>query len=358
MASLLEEREQTQEIVAAMSDGILVLDDAGRVLRANNAASRLLGPSGGIQEGTRLVDTVRSFPALPLLDRAAEGGSFAQAVELPGPLHLAVQVIPLPADQGRPRVLFILRDETGRVQTERMRTDFVANLSHELKTPLARLSLLTSTLGHAVDESPEDARDFISRLEGEVENLNNLVQDLLTLSRVEERAARSGLYHRASGQPESAALQSLDLAEVARRAVTSLESAYHEAKIALSTDLQPVTVRGDAIELETAVRNLLDNACRYSDPGGQVRLRVARRRDEAVLEVRDQGVGIPRDARQRIFERFYRVDRARSRETGGTGLGLSIVRNIVEQHGGKVQVESSVGVGSSFTIRLPLAPDD
>jgi two-component system, OmpR family, phosphate regulon sensor histidine kinase PhoR len=364
LAALLAEQELTQEAISAMGDGVLVLDEGGRVLRSNAAAARLLRASGGPLEGTRLVDAARSFPALPLLDRALVGRAFEQPVELAGPRHLMVQVVPLRAQEER-RVLLVLRDETQRVRTERMRTDFVANLSHELKTPLARLGLLTSTLAHAIEESPADARDFLGRLEREVEQLSNLVDDLLTLSRVEERGSSRAAAGRAAaaagprgagGPAERTEAEPIDLAEVARRAAASLQPSYDEASMILTLELRPTPVCGDPVELETAARNLLDNARRYSEPGGNVYLHVAPAGRFAVLMVRDQGVGIPRDERQRIFERFYRVDKARSRETGGTGLGLSIVRNVVEQHGGTVGVESAVGVGSTFTIRLPLAP--
>jgi signal transduction histidine kinase len=182
--------------------------------------------------------------------------------------------------------------------------------------------------------------------------LDSLVSDLLTLSEVEER----GLAAAGPGSPTSARNQVIDLGEIASAAASPLRPQFEQAGIALDLQLDPAPVKGDAISLETAVRNLLDNALRYSERGGSVQVKVSRQGVQAVLSVKDDGQGIPRDAQERIFERFYRVDPARSRESGGTGLGLSIVRHVIEQHGGRVGVESALGLGSTFSVSLPLAP--
>jgi signal transduction histidine kinase len=247
-------------------------------------------------------------------------------------------------------VLFLLRDETSRLRTEKMRRDFVANVSHELKTPLARLSLLAATLRHAVKENPEQTEDFLERLTAEVSRLGALVTDLLTLSEVEEQ----GLSEAARDERNPDA-EIIDLAEIATAAAATLRASFEEAGISFALRLEPVPVLGDPVYLETVARNLLDNALRYSDIGGRVEMTVRQQGDSAVLAVKDDGRGIPRDAQDRIFERFFRVDPARSRDTGGTGLGLSIVRHIIEQHGGRISVKSAVGVGSTFTVTLPKA---
>jgi two-component system phosphate regulon sensor histidine kinase PhoR len=176
-----------------------------------------------------------------------------------------------------------------------------------------------------------------------VGKLDSLLSDLLTLSQVEERA------------PLGQETQFVDLGDLATRTAAAFEAAYVENQIALEVAACPAKVPGDPVYLETVARNLLDNALHYSDAGSRVLVEVCEEGPWAVLRVKDTGLGIPRDAQERVFERFYRVDQARSRDTGGTGLGLSIVRHIVEQHGGTVELESAVGVGSTFTVRLPLA---
>lgn len=344
LAAVDTEQAQTEEVLAVMGDGVLVLDEESRVLRANPAASRLLGAPLGEKGGTPLVHAARSFGALPLVDRALSAGeTLTEQFELPGSRFLSVQAIPMQAGStaGR-RIVLVIRDETDRLRTERVRRDFVANVSHELKTPLARLSLLASTLRYAVHENPAEAEDFLERLRAEVDRLGVLLSDLLTLSQLEER--------RAAMDEEL-----VDLAHVTEAAAADLEATFSEEERHLAVETEPAPVRGDRVALETMVRNLLDNGLRYTNLGGHVRVTVASEDNEAVLRVQDDGLGIPRAEQARVFERFYRVDKARSRDTGGTGLGLSIVRHVAEQHGGRVELQSAVGVGSTFTVRLPLA---
>ena len=341
---LLADREQSDDIMAAMSDGVLVLDDTGRIVQANASASRLLGVPVDMLQGERLITAVRTFPGLDLIGEAlAEQRSFERRLEMPGARHFLVQVVPLAAPGGADRrVLLLIRDETEPQRTDAMRRDFVANVSHELKTPLAGLSLLASTLQTAAVDDPEAARGFAGRLFDEIARLDELVSDLLILSQVEEpgKVAPSAVVDLAA-EVRGMAAERADKAAAGGRSLT------------VQADV-PVLVVGDRVGLETLVRNLLGNALRFTDPGGHVELKVTAEAGEAVLTVRDDGIGIPRHEQPRIFERFYRVDKARSRETGGTGLGLSIVRHITEDHGGTIEVESTLGLGSIFTVRLPL----
>ncbi len=350
MGQLVAEREQIAEILAVMGDGVLVLDDCGTVARANKTAATLLDTTVATLEGRAIVHVAREFPALALAERTFHAGiPIEEYLELPGARTMWVQAVPLRESIGRGRyVLILFRDETARARVDRMRRDFVSNVSHELKTPLAGLSLLATTLQHAVDEDPAEARRFARRLSDEISQLTNLVNDLLTLSRLEETAA-------AQGPPP----EPVDLGRLTREAAEAMaeQAASRGLSLAVSA-ARTVFVAGHAVELETALRNLLDNAVRYTDPGGHVDVDVHVEDGWAVLVVRDDGLGIPRSDQPRIFERFYRVDKARSRETGGTGLGLSIVRHVVERHRGSVNVESTLGVGSTFTVRLPLLSPD
>jgi signal transduction histidine kinase len=224
-----------------------------------------------------------------------------------------------------------------------MRRDFIANASHELKTPLGALALLAETLG--TTEDPEVTRRFSGRIIDEAARLSTLLEDLLDLSRAETSRSRFA----ATG-----------LAAVVDDVSAELRERAGEYGVELVVDDVPTdaVVTGDHRQLRSLVTNLVDNAVKYSESGNgsppRVWLRVAVAGDEVVIEVEDEGIGIPEAHLGRVFERFYRVDRARSRATGGTGLGLSIVRNVAAGHGGRVTVESQVGQGSVFRVLLPL----
>jgi two-component system phosphate regulon sensor histidine kinase PhoR len=362
VSRLAAEEEQSAEILAAMSDGVLVLDVSGVVVRVNTAAARMLGVSADDMPGRPLVQTARSFPVQAMAERAcATGAVVTDEVRLPDARVLWVQAVPLrlphhtpewPARggdaAGRPdayaQVVLVFRDETARRRAEDVRRDFVANVSHELKTPLAGLSLLADTLQQAVHDDPEQAERFAERVGAEVGRLTDLVTDLLVLSRLEQP------------RPAMIDLQLVDLAEITAAVVDGLRLQPEASQLTIELDAAtPVRVRGDGVHLATLVRNLVENALRYNHPGGHVWVSVRPDGDRVLMFVRDDGLGIPRQELARIFERFYRVDKARSRETGGTGLGLSIVKHVAESHGGLVQVESTVGVGSTFTVTLPAA---
>lgn len=360
------ELERSQQVLAAMSDGVLVTDAGGRLLRSNPAAERILGADLSGTLGTPLVVAARAFPSHMLAEKALEAGRpITEMVELPSGRSLSVEVVPLQKvgaqeseagmgdrKSGRDRsapMLFVVRDETARRLTERMRRDFATNVSHELKTPLAGLSLLAQTLSSAVREDPRQAEKFVDRLSTEVDRLNELTRDLLTLSRLEE------------SETSVATFAPVDLAHLAAQVVDELSSAADAKRHGVVLDVpEDLVVPGDKTGLRTLLRNLLENAIRYTEPRGHITVTLRSYDDQdgkswAILNVADDGVGIPLAEQQRIFERFYRVDKARSRETGGTGLGLSIVRHVAERHGGSVKVQSTVGVGSTFTVRLPLA---
>ncbi len=349
---LTSEMERSTGVLEAMNEGVLVIDADGRLLRCNPAAERILGAKLAGMEGSPFVFAARSFPARALSQRAQQSGkAITEVIELPGNRSVAVEIVPLPsAEPATAQTLFVMRDETARRAVERMRRDFATNVSHELKTPLAGLSLLAETLTHAVREDPEEAQRFVDRLAAEIERLKVLTNDLLTLSRLEE--------------PDIGALGDfapVDVSALAAEVATEVAPFAAEKSQEITCDLgKAAPVLGDGIALHTLVRNLLDNAVRYTDPGGHIHLSVntepgTRDGGWIVLRVSDDGVGIPQADQQRIFERFYRVDKARSRETGGTGLGLSIVRHVAERHGGRVEVTSTLGVGTTFTVRIPAA---
>jgi signal transduction histidine kinase len=232
----------------------------------------------------------------------------------------------------------VLRDVTAARRVEAMRRDFVADASHELKTPAAAIQAAAETVEGAVADDPESAARFAGQVRRDAARLAGIVSDLLDLSRLEvERPA-----------PDPVRLD-----EVVGEEIERLRSTADGVRIESAVD--PVTVRGTRDDLALLVRNLLDNAVRYSPEEGRVRVRLSKRHGRAVLEVEDTGIGIPGRDLPRIFERFYRVDRARSRETGGTGLGLSIARHVAERHGGGIEAESELGRGSTFRVTLPIS---
>ena len=239
----------------------------------------------------------------------------------------------------------VLHDVSRLERLETVRRDFVANASHELKTPITAIRGLVETLIDDKEIAPETQERFLTKIRDQSGRLSAIVTDLLTLSRLE---AESG----------DSRYTPLDLREPVLASAQALTPAAEEKGIVLETQLPDVRVEvaGDNEALGQVVTNLLDNALKYTPKGGKVWVRLTSQSGNAVLEVQDTGIGIePRD-RERIFERFYRVDKARSRELGGTGLGLSIVKHIVLAHNGKVSVDSTPGTGSTFRVSLPLAP--
>jgi two-component system sensor histidine kinase SenX3 len=229
-------------------------------------------------------------------------------------------------------------------RVNKIRRDFVANVSHELKTPATSLKLLAESLVDVLDEDPEGARFFVQQLRDETERLATLITDLLDLTRLE---SEEGIQN-----PQPVDVRSVLMAVLARHRPTG-----RRKNITLSWKRSgraaTYTVRGDETQLTSMFSNLVENAVKYTAPGGRVEVIAASDQSEVVVRVSDTGIGIPESYLTRIFERFYRVDKARSKETGGTGLGLSIVRHIAENHGGLVTVESTPGEGSTFTVHLP-----
>jgi two-component system, OmpR family, sensor histidine kinase SenX3 len=237
-------------------------------------------------------------------------------------------------------MVLVARDVTAERLLDRIRRDFVANASHELKTPVASIQALAETLTDAAGEDPDTARRFLGRLEQEANRLSRLVNDLLDLSRLEGGPADGG---------------TVDLRAVVADEADRLRPRAEAAGLRLVTESpEAVRVTGSRSDLGLLVHNLVDNAIRYSPDGGEVRVVVRVHAGQAELRVADTGIGIAGRDQDRIFERFYRADPARSRATGGTGLGLSIVRHVVESHGGTVSVRSVLGAGSTFIVRLPV----
>ena len=259
-----------------------------------------------------------------------------------GKRQLDVSVSPLD-DQGM--VLVLISDESEARRIEAVRRDFVANVSHELKTPIGALGLLSEAILGAKDQ-PDAVVKFATRMQNEAKRLTELVQEIIDLSRLQ------------SSDPLQKALE-VEVSDVVREAVDQAQFSSEQRGISLEIgEVEDATVIGDREQLITAVHNLVENAVNYSPEHTKVSIVTKRNGDIAEISVTDQGIGIAEGELNRIFERFYRVDPARSRLTGGTGLGLSIVKHVALNHGGDVKVWSKEGVGSTFTLQLPIAGDE
>ena len=263
----------------------------------------------------------------------------------PKPRTLQVEAASLPGDGQRSGVVAVFHDISERKRVEEMRKDFVANVSHELRTPLAAVKGAVETLMDGALENPKFSRKFIEIIGRHVERLENIVLDLLELARLESRQLQE------KGEPVS-------IPSLIESAVDAVSDLAGNKALTMETELteDEIEILGDRRHLEQAVVNLLENAIKYTAPGGRVRIGGAVRENKVEISIADTGGGISPEHLPRIFERFYRVDKDRSREAGGTGLGLSIVKHVVHAHGGEVKVESFPGKGSVFSIILPIAP--
>jgi signal transduction histidine kinase len=323
-------------IFSSMQEGVLLVGDDGRVAFSNQALVRHLGARPGS------IWTLFPLGLREAVDRVSRTREpMSVEVEIGAPTRW-LRGTAVPSTEGS-SVLLVVRDVTEARRLEAVRRDFVANASHELKTPASSIQATAETIVRAATDDPMVLPRFAEQLEREAIRLSRIVADLLDLSRLE-----SG-----SDLHELVRLDAIVREEVARH-----EAAADEAEVAIELDATPVEVTGSGRDLALLVRNLVDNAVRYSRPGGRVEIEVGGRADGGVaLTVGDTGVGIPSRDLGRIFERFYRVDRARSRETGGTGLGLAIVKHVAENHGGTVSIESELGRGTCVEVHLPRAGD-
>jgi two-component system sensor histidine kinase SenX3 len=321
-----------EAVLAALPNGIVLFAPDGQVVYANPAARSLLG---------RRFDSLEELTPASLR-QAARGavreGSPAETELETGGRTVQATAVPTGSEGG---VVLVARDVTEARLVDRVRRDFVANASHELKTPVASILALAETMQDAAAEDPAAMERFAARVEQEARRLSRLVTDLLDLSRLE------------GGIPDRSPV---DLGGVVAEEAERLRPRTDGASLRLVVDTElGVRVLGSESDLGLLVHNLLDNAIQYSPEGGEVRVMVRARDGDAEVRMTDTGIGIASRDLDRIFERFYRADPARSRATGGTGLGLSIVRHVAESHGGTVDVRSVLGAGSTFIVRLPLA---
>ncbi|MEM6799025.1 MAG: ATP-binding protein [Planctomycetota bacterium] len=347
-SQLVELREGGQRqatVLGGMIEGVIAVDERERVLFANTAAGKLFGFIPPQVEGRPLLEVVRHHT---LHDTVATGLSsgWPQRLEIEWEgLSLSVQATPLPGDPC-PGLVIVLHDTTELRRLESLRQDFVANVSHELKTPLSSIKAYTETLIDGALNDPEHNVQFLRRIEEQADRLNYLIQDLLALARIES-----------AQQPFE--IGQVAIADVATACLNDYQPQAEAKRICLagSEPREPkLQVTADPEGLRVILNNLIDNAIKYTPGGGEVSVHWEPTADDRVrVDVTDTGIGIPADALPRVFERFFRVDKARSREVGGTGLGLAIVKHLAQAFGGSVSVQSEEGVGTTFTVSLPMA---
>jgi len=329
-------RFRLQASIDALPIAVMVFDGEGTVIESNGASLPFLEA----RHGDALVGA-----AVNELIRVSNAGSQASTViELFGPPKrtVVVSTVPLP-ESGQPGSVAFVEDITERRQLEAIRTDLVANISHELKTPVGAIGLLAETLQGEHDELVVER--LASRINAEAMRIAQIIEDLIELSRIETL--------------DEVGTEAVDLGDLAVEAVERLRPAARQAGVDVSVEVatSQASIVGERRQILSAIGNLIDNAIKYSDAGTTVNVSVRASDDEVLVRVADHGIGIPTRDIDRIFERFYRVDQARSRQTGGTGLGLAIVRHAVVNHGAQVEVESRLGEGSTFTLRFPVTLD-
>jgi two-component system phosphate regulon sensor histidine kinase PhoR len=339
------EAQRREAILAGMVEALLAVDQDLKVVLCNDAFARVAGVPPGIEPGTPLVRIVRDPALVDLLRHALATGSPSR-----GRLQLGssegswfeMNVAPLAMPAGRGAIA-LLHDITELERLERVRKDFVANVSHELRTPLTAIRGYAETLLDGALDDAENRRRFVEVIETHAIRLNNIAADLLALSELDNGALAE--------QPRPVLVQA-----AVESAIRTVEPAAAERRVRLLTgNFGDLEILGHRMRLEQALVNLIDNAVKFNRPEGEVRVEAERTDNgHARIVVSDTGIGIPSSDLPRVFERFYRVDRARSREMGGTGLGLSIVKHAVEQMKGTVAVESELGKGSRFIIVLPV----
>ena len=341
---LTASRNELEAVLAGLTEGVIAFDADQRVIHINDAALDMLS----LERDVVGVE----FPEVPTareIKRSVEaciteGTGIVSTANLDGRILEFSAVLMHGTREDEAGALLVLEDVTERRRLEQVRSDFVANASHELKTPIAAILGLVETI---IDDPkmPADVfARFVKRVREQTIGLDTVVQGLLKLSRFDSAPGEGSLIH-------------IDMTGLVRQVYQARGEDARDADVALELDIQVDTLRveGEAEGLNQMLTNLVDNAIKYTGPGGKVQLRLLEVSSMARVEVEDNGMGISKDETERIFERFYRVDRARSREKGGTGLGLAIVKHIAQAHGGRVSVESRLGTGSMFIVQLPLA---
>ncbi|MBI1976998.1 MAG: PAS domain-containing protein [Candidatus Omnitrophica bacterium] len=347
LESKIHQLETTQihtlAVLESMTEAVIAVDQEERVLFINAATEGLFQIERQKVKGRNLLEAIRNAPLNELiLKTVRQSEPKSEEIQMLTPIErvFKAQTAPLSRQGKTIGAVAVLHDVTELKRLERIRKEFVANVSHELKTPLTAIQASVETLLDGAINDSSHNRKFLECIEKDAQRLHNLIEDLLQLSRIESKEI-------------PLKKENVALSETARRAVGQFKKAIQQKNLTVEMEIGDEKLPADSVQLQRAIDNLVDNAIKYNKQDGRILLRARKEENWIRLEVEDTGIGIPEENLPRIFERFYRVDKARSRELGGTGLGLSIVKHIAERHGGRVEVTSRPGQGSCFTLWLP-----
>jgi two-component system phosphate regulon sensor histidine kinase PhoR len=342
-----ESKSHLETILLSMFEGVMVIDKDGSVSLINNALKELFL----IQEdplGKKPVEAIRNIEIQEIADSALEkkGGVESREISLllPEEKILMVHATPVIHEGKAEGTVLVFHDITELRRLERVRKDFVANVSHELRTPVSSIKGYAETLLEGALENKKDAKEFAQIIHSNAERLARLIDDLLSLSRIESAKLSLNL------KPQ-------EVKHIAERVIFELGEQLKEKSLTVSLDIVDdiPKILADENRIAQVLLNLIDNSIKYTSPGGRILIFASQEGEFVKTDVTDTGIGISEEHIPRLFERFYRVDKARSRELGGTGLGLSIVKHIVQAHGGEVSVQSIEGKGSTFSFTIPKA---
>lgn len=347
VSNMSSEKAKLETVLAGMFEGIMLTDAKGKILLLNPAIRKLFFVDSP-PDGKRPLEVTRNNDIQDMVDRVLsekkEIVTREIAILAPDSRNMMASGVPIVKDGALEGAVFVFHDITELKRLEEIRKDFVANVSHELRTPISSIKGYAETLLDGKVDSEATAKEFLNIIYQDTNRLANLIDDLLDLSKIE------------SGKM-TMELKALDIAPIVKRCKNVLSNLSKEKSLSIEVDIPNdlPKVKGDEKRLSQVFLNLLDNAIKYTPEGGSVTVRASRKDDVVRIDISDTGIGIPDKDLPRIFERFYRVDKARSRELGGTGLGLSIVKHIVQAHSGQVWVESTPGHGSIFSFTIPVA---
>ncbi len=345
--AVTRQKNELEAVLSGMAEAVLVFDSQERLARINLAAERLFQIDPDRMKGRSVQEAIRNTELHRFVRKTFEGPGSAEGditvMGNPDRFLQAHGTILWEGDHQKKGVIVVLNDVTRLKNLERIRRDFVSNVSHELKTPITSIKGYLETLKDGALDDPEDAHRFLDIIIKHTDRLSAIIEDLLSLSRIEQASEKTGI-----------TLVSGSVNDVVEAVAKSCEIRAEEKEIGLSVKCAKGLIAAiNPTLLEQAVMNLVDNAVKYSEQGKAVEIEAQRVGTEIAIRVIDQGCGISKEHLSRIFERFYRVDKARSRNKGGTGLGLAIAKHIAEAHRGRIEVESSLGVGSVFSILIP-----
>ena len=335
---LEQKQAELDTIIGSMSEGMVLLNERGKIVSINPAAMRLLGTSWNCV-GTDMLTVSRNLDLHDILSRALQGQSEVQTVSLEAGKY-QISASPIMSEEKVVGAALCFFDVTEKEKAEQMRREFTSNVSHELKTPLHSISGYAELLQNDMVKQ-EDIVPFAGKIYREAQRMTSLVEDILSLSHLDEGA-------------EDMEWTEVKLYELASKAIAGLEAEAKAAKVTVSLSGEDCRLHGIPQLLHSIIYNLCGNAIKYNKVGGEVKVSVEKQDAGALLTVSDTGIGIPPQEQERIFERFYRVDKSRSKEVGGTGLGLSIVKHAVLIHHGTIEVDSEIGKGTTITVRLPM----